>query len=93
MGAKVSKRSSSSENFDYTIYVQTGDRPKAGTNACVYCILKGDGEKSQKTKLDVGFHDDFERGQLDKFLLEKQSVRLFTGLRLPYGLANHFRSI
>lgn len=59
--------------FNYTVYVQTGDRPKAGTDANVYIVLHGEGDQqSKETKLDVLFHDDFERGQLDKFKLKYQ---------------------
>lgn len=61
--------------YDYTIRVQTGDRPRAGTDANVYVILHGvDGQSSQKTKLDCFFHDDFERGQLDTFKVKGQKV-------------------
>ena len=75
MGGKSSKKSFSlNGSYDYTLYVQTGDRPKVGTDANVYCILKGAGLKSKQKKLDVWFHDDFERGQMDKYLFKKQSV-------------------
>lgn len=61
--------------YHYTVYVQTGDRPKAGTDANVYIVLHGEGnQQSKEMKLDVLFHDDFERGQLDKFKLKHQPV-------------------
>ncbi|KAL4218062.1 Arachidonate 5-lipoxygenase [Mactra antiquata] len=61
-------------SFHYTVYVKTGDRPNAGTDANVYIILHGEnGIKSKEMKLDVLFHDDFERGNLDKFKLKHQS--------------------
>jgi len=61
--------------YNYTVYVQTGDQPRAGTDAHVYIILHGqDGGKSPETKLAVLFRDDFDRGHLDKFKIKYQPV-------------------
>lgn len=66
--------------YHYTVFVKTGDRPNAGTDANVYIVLHGEnGVKSKEMKLDVLFHDDFERGNLDKFKLKHQSVSVKGG--------------
>jgi hypothetical protein len=76
LSTRLRRRSSAfAGTYNYVIFVQTGDRPKAGTDANVYIVLYGEGDKkSPETKLDVLFHDDFERGQLDKFKLKFQPV-------------------
>ncbi|XP_071125883.1 polyunsaturated fatty acid 5-lipoxygenase-like isoform X4 [Mytilus edulis] len=57
-------------NFQYTVYVKTGDKKFAGTDANVYIILyDSGGNKTQEFHLDKFFRDDFERGQLDDFHL------------------------
>ena len=53
---------------DHWIYVKTGDRKHAGTDANVKVILYDvKGQKSPEIKLDCIFHNDFERGQTDTF--------------------------
>lgn len=60
-------RPTSGPKYTYKISVKTGDRPKAGTDANVYIVLHGNGQRSPETKLDAFFRNDFERGQLDVF--------------------------
>ena len=60
-------------NFQYTVYVKTGDKKFAGTDANVYIVLyDSGGNKTQEFHLDKFFRDDFERGQLDDFHLEDE---------------------
>lgn len=55
----------------YTVIVKTGDKKFAGTDANVYIILyDSGGQKTQEFNLDKYFRDDFERGQIDDFVLE-----------------------
>ena len=54
--------------IDHWIYVKTGDRKGAGTDANVRCILYDDkGNQSEEIKLDCYFKNDFERGKTDIF--------------------------
>ena len=91
MGGKSGKLSinntdpSSPHAFTFKISIKTGDRPKAGTDANVYIVLHGNGQASPETKLDVFFRNDFERGQLDSFQINKLPVRIFS-LSLPLAL-------
>lgn len=64
-------KSTSGPMYSYKISVKTGDRPKAGTDANVFIVLHGNGQKSPETKLDAFFRNDFERGQLDSFKIDK----------------------
>ena len=53
---------------DHWIYVKTGDRKGAGTDANITCILwDNNGVKSDEIKLDCFFSNDFERGRTDVF--------------------------
>lgn len=57
----------------YTIYVKTGDKKFAGTDANVYIILcDSAGNRTKSFHLDKFFRDDFERGNLDDFVLEDE---------------------
>ena len=61
---------------DYNIYVQTGDRRNAGTDANVRIKLHdADGNSSEPITLDNYFRNDFERGQLDKFRIPQDKVK------------------
>ena len=58
---------------DYVIHVRTGDRKRAGTDANIRIILHGnDGTKTEKMRLHNVFKNDFECGQLDEFVIQKQ---------------------
>ncbi len=54
--------------IDHWIYVKTGDRKGAGTDANIKIVLYDDkGAKSPEITLDCRFRNDFERGQTDTF--------------------------
>ena len=54
--------------IDHWIYVKTGDRKGAGTDANIKIILHDDkGQKSPEIALDCIWRNDFERGQTDTF--------------------------
>ncbi|XP_033639994.1 arachidonate 5-lipoxygenase-like [Asterias rubens] len=67
------KESESDDNLaaghtHYKIYVKTGDRKGAGTDANIFIILHNANDvASKEVKLDRLFHDDFERGKTDDF--------------------------
>ena len=64
MGNILSSRSQP----DYTVYVKTGDRKGAGTDANVYIALHNDqGTRSRNIHLNCLWRDDFERGRTDSF--------------------------
>ncbi|XP_014670639.1 PREDICTED: arachidonate 5-lipoxygenase-like, partial [Priapulus caudatus] len=53
---------------EHHIYVRTGDKRGAGTDANVYVRLyDSDGRQSADITLDVPFRDDLERGNMDVF--------------------------
>lgn len=61
---------------DYTIYVQTGDRRNAGTDANVKIMMHDeDGNSSEPITLDNYFRNDFERGCLDTFHVPSTKIK------------------
>lgn len=77
----------------YSVYVKTGDRRNAGTDANVYIILYD--EKNNKTspfKLDNFLKNDLERGHLDTFKIkDKQTLSDISVIEIwrdEYGLAS-----
>ncbi|XP_054767861.2 allene oxide synthase-lipoxygenase protein-like [Lytechinus pictus] len=70
MGTGASASPGFSITPDYKVHVKTGDRKGAGTDANVYIALINDhGQRSRDIKLDCRFKDDFERGNVDTFLV------------------------
>ncbi|KAL8617085.1 hypothetical protein ACOMHN_014256 [Nucella lapillus] len=60
---------------EYTVYIRTGDRKNAGTDANVRIVLHDDkGHRSDEIVLDNFLRDDFERGALDKFDVPKHKL-------------------
>uniref|UniRef100_H2YSA1 Lipoxygenase domain-containing protein n=1 Tax=Ciona savignyi TaxID=51511 RepID=H2YSA1_CIOSA len=54
---------------------QTGSMKFAGTDSNVFIAMTGaSGEKTSLTKLDNSFHDDFERGSVDKFKVKLEDI-------------------
>ncbi|BFZ15082.1 hypothetical protein BsWGS_18122 [Bradybaena similaris] len=73
MGCAFQKPSS-----DIMIYVQTGDRRNAGTDANVRIIMHDDdGHSSTAITLDNYFKNDFERGCLDTFHVPARKIKNF----------------
>ncbi|CAG5132221.1 unnamed protein product, partial [Candidula unifasciata] len=71
MGGMFQKPSS-----DFMIYVQTGDRRNAGTDANVRIVMHDDdGHASSPIILDNYFKNDFERGCLDTFHVPTKKIR------------------
>ncbi|GFO15921.1 allene oxide synthase-lipoxygenase protein, partial [Plakobranchus ocellatus] len=71
MGCLFTKPSS-----DYMIYVQTGDRRNAGTDANVKIVMHDEfGNSSAPITLDNYFKNDFERGCLDTFHVPANKIK------------------
>ncbi|KAK6172838.1 hypothetical protein SNE40_016418 [Patella caerulea] len=61
---------------DYVVYVRTGDRRNAGTDANVTIILHDDvGHSTGEITLDNFLRNDFERGKQDKFDVPRSKLR------------------
>ncbi|KAK7096851.1 polyunsaturated fatty acid 5-lipoxygenase-like isoform X2 [Littorina saxatilis] len=61
---------------EYTVYIRTGDRKNAGTDADVRIILHDDkGHTSEEINLDNFLRNDFERGKLDQFSVPKSKLK------------------
>ncbi|XP_078490221.1 polyunsaturated fatty acid 5-lipoxygenase-like [Ciona intestinalis] len=59
----------------YHVTVTTGAMKYAGTDSNVYIAMTGaSGEKTSLAKLDNSFHDDFERGSVDKFKVKLEDI-------------------
>lgn len=79
----------------YTVHVKTGDKKFAGTDANVFIILyDSGGNKTQEFHLDKFFRDDFERGQLDDFVLEAnvdlKNISMIELWRDDYGFGDEW---
>ncbi|XP_052225507.1 allene oxide synthase-lipoxygenase protein-like isoform X5 [Dreissena polymorpha] len=58
---------------DYVVFVRTGDRKRAGTDANIRVILHGNtGLKTEKIHLHHVLKNDFECGQVDEFEIDNQ---------------------
>lgn len=59
---------------DYIVRVRTGDRKRAGTDANIRIILHDNcGNKTDKIRLHHVFHNDFECGKTDEFVIQNQT--------------------
>ena len=60
---------------EFVIYVRTGDKRNAGTDANVYIVLHDDqGNTTGKITLDNFLRNDFERGRMDTFPVPKSKL-------------------
>ncbi|XP_046544436.1 allene oxide synthase-lipoxygenase protein-like isoform X1 [Haliotis rubra] len=65
----------SGPHSEYVVYVRTGDKKNAGTDANVTIILHDDnGHCTGEVKLDNFLRDDFEKGRLDTFPIPKSKL-------------------
>lgn len=66
--------SADDNKVDYIVRVRTGDRKRAGTDANIRVIFHDNhGNKTDKIRLHNVFKNDFECGQLDEFVISKQT--------------------
>ena len=69
-----------SQNTQFVIYVKTGDKKHAGTDANVRIKLHNtSGVISDGLTLDNFFRNDFESGQLDVFPIKNMKMKDFSG--------------
>ncbi|XP_052225509.1 allene oxide synthase-lipoxygenase protein-like isoform X6 [Dreissena polymorpha] len=63
----------SGASVDYVVFVRTGDRNRAGTDANIRIIFHGStGLKTEKIRLHHVLKNDFECGQVDQFDIQNQ---------------------
>ncbi|XP_057312357.1 lipoxygenase homology domain-containing protein 1-like [Hydractinia symbiolongicarpus] len=63
-----------SDAYRYVVTTYTGDRFGAGTDARVFFKLFGSNGKTDEKELKSSGRDNFERGQIDTFLLDGKDV-------------------
>lgn len=62
-------------DLHYTVEIKTGNRSDAGTDANVYIQIIGDLGTTERVHLDHTNHNDFERGNLDRYQIgAKESI-------------------
>lgn len=68
------------QNSQFLIYVKTGDKKNAGTDANVKIRLHdASGHNTDDLVLDNFFRNDFESGQLDVFPIKNLKIKSFSG--------------
>ncbi|XP_048360273.1 lipoxygenase homology domain-containing protein 1 [Sphaerodactylus townsendi] len=77
----LSLRKKRLKKFPWSMWLWTSDMRGAGTDAAIYFQLFGDKGKSDEMKLDSN-SDNFEAGQLDKFMLELPDLGTYYKLRI-----------
>ncbi|XP_074651881.1 allene oxide synthase-lipoxygenase protein-like isoform X2 [Tubulanus polymorphus] len=71
MGNSLNCSTNSSSRSGYVIFVVTGDRKEAGTDANVTIKLYGeDGRETPEVELNCLWRNDFERGEKNRFFLK-----------------------
>ncbi|XP_066499349.1 lipoxygenase homology domain-containing protein 1 [Hoplias malabaricus] len=77
----VSLRQKRQKKHPWSLWIWTSDLPGAGTDASVLLQIYGDKGKSDEMRLD-NKTDNFEQGQLDKFMIELPHLGKLTKLRV-----------
>uniref|UniRef100_A0A8C8JME5 PLAT domain-containing protein n=1 Tax=Oncorhynchus tshawytscha TaxID=74940 RepID=A0A8C8JME5_ONCTS len=77
----VSLRQRKQKKHPWSLWIWTSDLPGAGTDASVYFQIYGDKGKSDEMRLD-NKADNFEQGQLDKFMVELSDLGKLTKCRI-----------
>ncbi|XP_031425771.2 lipoxygenase homology domain-containing protein 1 [Clupea harengus] len=85
----VSLRQKRQKKHPWSLWIWTSDLPGAGTDATVFFQMYGEKGKSDALKLD-NKTDNFEQGQLDKFIVELQDLGKLTKVRLWHEKRNPF---
>ncbi|CAK8694229.1 unnamed protein product [Clavelina lepadiformis] len=69
------KEGGTTTRVTYHVTVTTGCMKFAGTDSNVYIAMTGaSGDRTSLTKLDNAFHNDFERGSVDKFKVKMEDI-------------------
>ncbi|KAJ7993944.1 hypothetical protein DPEC_G00259930 [Dallia pectoralis] len=85
----VSLRQKKQKKHPWSLWIWTSDLPGAGTDAMVYFQIYGEKGKSDEMKLD-NQTDNFEQGQVDKFITELPDLGKLTKFRIWHDRRNPF---
>ncbi|XP_060788698.1 lipoxygenase homology domain-containing protein 1 [Neoarius graeffei] len=85
----VSLRQKRQKKFPWSLWIWTSDLPGAGTDASIMLQIYGEMGKSDEMKLD-NKTDNFEQGQLDKFMIELPDLGRLKKLRIFHEKRNPF---
>ncbi|XP_011477254.1 lipoxygenase homology domain-containing protein 1-like [Oryzias latipes] len=77
----VSLRHKRQKKHPWSLWIWTSDLPSAGTDADISFQVYGDKGKSDEIRLD-NKSDNFEQGQIDKFIVELPDLGKLTKLRI-----------
>uniref|UniRef100_A0A3P8XB79 PLAT domain-containing protein n=1 Tax=Esox lucius TaxID=8010 RepID=A0A3P8XB79_ESOLU len=77
----VSLRQKRQKKHPWSLWIWTSDLPGAGTDAAVYFQVYGEKGKSDEMRLD-NKTDNFEQGQVDKFIVELPDLGKLTKFRI-----------
>ncbi|KAF7667477.1 hypothetical protein LDENG_00061370 [Lucifuga dentata] len=85
----VSLRLKKQKRHPWSLWTWTSDLPGAGTDAEIFFQVYGEKGKSDEFKLD-NKTDNFEQGQLDRFMIELPDLGKLTKVRLWHEKRNPF---
>ncbi|XP_078530890.1 lipoxygenase homology domain-containing protein 1 isoform X2 [Lissotriton helveticus] len=85
----VSLRQKRQKKSPWSLWIWTSDIKNAGTDANILLQIYGDKGKSDEMKLDNN-SDNFETGQIDKFMIELPDLGTFFKLRIWHEKRNAF---
>ncbi|KAI4820693.1 hypothetical protein KUCAC02_028664 [Chaenocephalus aceratus] len=85
----VSLRQKRQKKHPWSLWIWTSDLPSAGTDADISFQVYGDKGKSDETRLD-NKTDNFEQGQVDKFMVELPDLGKLIKLRIWHEKRNPF---
>uniref|UniRef100_A0A4W6CIC0 Lipoxygenase homology PLAT domains 1 n=1 Tax=Lates calcarifer TaxID=8187 RepID=A0A4W6CIC0_LATCA len=85
----VSLRQKRQKKHPWSLWIWTSDLPSAGTDADISFQVYGEKGKSDEIRLD-NKTDNFEQGQVDRFMVELPDLRKLTKLRIWHEKRNPF---
>ncbi|XP_054895001.1 lipoxygenase homology domain-containing protein 1 [Poeciliopsis prolifica] len=85
----VSLRQRRQKKHPWSLWIWTTDMPNAGTDADISFQVYGEKNKSDEIRLD-NKSDNFEQGQVDKFMIELPDLGKLTKLRIWHEKRNPF---
>uniref|UniRef100_A0A3P9J9C9 Lipoxygenase homology domains 1b n=1 Tax=Oryzias latipes TaxID=8090 RepID=A0A3P9J9C9_ORYLA len=85
----VSLRHKRQKKHPWSLWIWTSDLPSAGTDADISFQVYGDKSKSDEIRLD-NKSDNFEQGQIDKFIVELPDLGKLTKLRIWHEKRSSF---
>ncbi|KAL0979113.1 hypothetical protein UPYG_G00180880 [Umbra pygmaea] len=85
----VSLRQKRQKKHPWSLWIWTSDIPGAGTDAPVYFQIYGEKGKSDEMRLD-NKTDNFEQGQVDKFMVELPDMGKLTKFRIWHDKRSPF---